>query len=289
LFKWGNNFTWAYTGNLTDSFKQKVKEFGGNVEGVLRFSIKWNESGKDNVDLDAHCKLPSGHIYYGDKMDHRSGGCLDVDIQRPNSQVPGNDKTAVENITWGNKSKMPIGNYTFYVNQYCGNLSDGFRAEIEFDGNIYSFDYPKEIRERQNVNVAVVTLDKNGTFTIKPSIECSNIPSTIWNISTNQFVPVTSIMYSPNYWSTADVNVGHQHIFFMLDGCVNDENPSGIFNEFLVNELNENKRVMAALGSKLKVEDTNDQLSGLGFALDKRNEVIVKVIGTSERIIKIKF
>ena len=289
LFKWGNNFTWAYTGNLTDSFKQKVKEFGGNVEGVLRFSIKWNESGKDNVDLDAHCKLPSGHIYYGDKMDHRSGGCLDVDIQRPSSQVPGNDKTAVENITWQNKSKMPIGDYAFYVNQYCGNLSDGFRAEIEFDGNIYSFDYPKGIRQGQNVNVAIVTLDKNGTFTIKPSIECSNTPITIWNISTSQFVPVTSIMYSPNYWSTADVNVGHQHIFFMLDGCVNDENPSGIFNEFLVNELNENKRVMAALGSRLKVEDTDDQLSGLGFALDKRNEVVVKVIGTSERIIKIKF
>ena len=75
----------------------------------------------------------------------------------------------------------------------------------------------------------------------------------------------------------------------MLKDCINDERPSGMFNEFLVQDLYEHRKVMEALGSKLRVEDNNDQLSGVGFATDKRNEVIVKVIGATERVLKIKF
>jgi hypothetical protein len=47
---------------------------------------------------------------------------------------------------------------------------------------------------------------------------------------------------------------------------------------------------MEALGNKLRVADSDDQLSGIGFALDKRDELLVKVItGATERLLKIKF
>ena len=39
----------------------------------------------------------------------------------------------------------------------------------------------------------------------------------------------------------------------------------------------------------MRVEDSDDQLSGVGFATDKRAEVILKVTGSVERVLKIKF
>ena len=287
MFKWGNNFGWAYSGNLTDSdMKDRVKAAGGNVTGDLRFSIQWNEDGRDNCDLDAHCIEPTGYeLYFGSaKKPYFSPtkGQLDVDIMSPNGKV------AVENITWMNRDTMKNGVYKFFVKQFSGSVKNGFRAEIEFDGQIYSFDYPHSMRSGENVMVAEVTLN-NGKFTIKELIPSSVSSKEIWGVKTNEFIPVSVICYSPNYWSNVENKVGHRHVFFMLKGCVNDENPSGMFNEFLVQDLYEHRKVMEALASKMRVEDTDDQLSGVGFAMDKRAEVVVKVIGSVERVLKIKF
>lgn len=291
MFKWNNGLSWAYTGNITDSdMKQNVKAAGGNVDGVLRFSIQWNESGKDNSDLDAHCIEPTGNeIYFGNCRKpeiSKLGGQLDIDITQPNTQMPG--KASVENITWLDKSRMKPGVYKFFVNQYAARGSKGFKAEVEFDGEIYSFEYNRPVSG--NVQVAEVTMDNNGNFTIKEKLSGSSTISSrnIWGVNTNQFVPVSVISYSPNYFDEQD-GIGHRHLFFFLKDCVNTEEPNGYYNEFLKNELTEHKRVFEALGAKCHVEDAEDQLSGIGFSMTKRAELIVKVKGATERIMKVKF
>lgn len=291
MFKWDNGLSWAYTGNITDSnMKQNVKAAGGNVDGVLRFSIQWNESGKDNSDLDAHCIEPTGNeIYFGNCRKpeiSKLGGQLDIDITQPIRQMPG--KASVENITWLDKSRMKPGVYKFFVNQYEARGSKGFKAEVEFDGEIYSFEYNHPVRG--NVQVAEVTMDNNGNFTIKEKLSGNSTISSrnIWGVNTNQFIPVSVISYSPNYFDEQD-GIGHRHLFFFLKDCVNTEEPNGYYNEFLKNELAEHKRVFEALGAKCHVEDTEDQLSGIGFSMTKRAELIVKVKGATERIMKVKF
>ena len=285
MFKWANGFSWAYTGNVTDSqIRDNVKNAGGKVDGVLRFSIQWNDKPDewDENDLDAHCVEPNDfEIYFDDKRDLSTGGNLDVDIIHPIRY-----KAAVENITWPDIKKMKKGEYSFYVNCFSSRGGKtGFRAEIEFDGNIYSFNYDKPLHGGQDVAVAKVML-KDGKFSIKELLPSSTSTREIWGVNSNQFVPVSVAMYSPNYWDDQTGN-GNRHYFFMLKDCVNPEKPNGFYNEFLKAELLQHKRVFEALGSQMAVKSVDDQLSGVGFSETKHDSFVVKVQGATERVLKV--
>ena len=292
MFKWNNGMSWAYTGNITDSdIKENVKAVGGSVTGIVRFSIQWNDgNGKDNSDLDAHCLEPQGgdHIYFSHKISRYTGGELDIDITDPIYQCKSNGGVAVENITYPSKERMKPGTYKFYVNQYSFRNSQGFKAEVEVNGEIHSYEYNTPVRG--NVDVAEVILDQSGNFKVVDKLpgNCATISKDVWGIKTLQFTPVSVVCYSPNYWDEQK-GIGHQHLFFMLKDCINPEEPNGYYNEFLKPELEQHRRVFEALGAKAHVKDVDDQLSGVGFSLTKRNDLIIKVKGATERVLKIKF
>lgn len=283
MFKWNNNFSWAYKGNIADSaIKENVKNAGGNVSGVLRFSIQWNDIDRDMNDLDAHCLEPNRfHINFSAKKSPYTNGALDIDIINPSPNEP-----AVENIIYPDKESMIEGRYIFFVHNFTfrGGRS-GFRAEIECDGELYQFDYRKPLQEKEVVEVAAVTFDKEKGFTVETLLPADVINREVWGLKTNTFVPVRAICLSPNYWD--DNQVGAKHYMFMLQDCVNEDQPNGFFNEYLKDELMKHKRVFEALGHNAKVDDCPNQLSGLGFSASRRNEVIVKIDG--KKVYKVKF
>lgn len=280
LFKWKNNFAWVYNGSMADSFKEKVKAAGGNVNGFLRCSLHWF-----NYD-DLHVTEPGGNeIYYGHKRG-LTGGTLDVDMNAGS----GKTRDAVENIIWTDQSKLRAGRYEVRVHNFCKreHIDFGFEVEIEINGELHKFNYDKMVSDREYIAVAIIKVDSIGNITLSPVIAegaTSYKSMNEWGIDTMRFQTVSCIMYSPNYWEGNEI--GNKHLFFMIDGCKNPDPVRGFFNEYLRPDLEkDHKRVFEAIGSRAKAEYNDNQLSGLGFSSTSHDEVVVKV---DNKPFKIKF
>lgn len=273
LLKWDNRFSWSYNGDVTDSIKERVKAAGGNVTGDVCCRLSWF----NYDDLDLHMTEPNYEIYFRNaKLRSPNGGMLDVDM----NAGTGRTRNPVENIFYETKRNMRNGIYSLFVHQYQKRESAdvGFEAEIDLLGTVYNFSYNKPVTQYQRIDIVKFKY-VSGKIEILESLPHAKSSKTIWNISTNQFHKVNILMLSPNHWNNRQV--GNKHYFFMLENCRNDGTPRGFYNEFLKNELTTHRKVFEIVGSKMKVDQTNEQLSGLGFSSTLRNEIVVNVSGDS--------
>jgi hypothetical protein len=283
LFKWGNNFSWSYQGDFADSIKERVKKAGGKVDGDLRCSLSWFNFD----DLDLHMKEPGGfEIYFASKRSDK-GGALDVDM----NAGCGSTRSAVENICYVDRRLMKPGLYTLAVHNYCKreSVDVGFEVEIEFDGIIYNFSHPNAVKDRDLVFVAEIHYSHEEGFKIGKSLPSSQVAKEAWGIKTQSFTPVETIMLSPNFWGEKGEGVGNKHYFFMLKNCKNEGTTRGFYNEFLGPELNQHRKVLEIVGSKMRTKESDTQLSGIGFSSTQRGHLLCKVKGSFTRTVKIVF
>ncbi len=303
LFKWPNLFSWSYHGDLADSdLRKRVQARGGRVDGVFRFSHSWNHDKRNASLMDLHVFMPGHHATvisaladrYGDRYGNlervgwnhrthpRSGGIQDVDYvnEAPAGYIP------VENITFPTLARMPEGRYVCKIHnwQLRAPTQGGFRAEIEFGGQLFQYEYDQPLKHKEWVTVAEVTLT-NGAFTIKHHLPESSSSKKIWNIDTETFQRVSVIMLSPNHWDGH--GVGNRHYFWMLAGCENDGTARGFYNEFLRGDLDQHRKVFELVGAKMRTEESENQLSGIGFSSTQRNHAIVRVGGS--RVVRVSF
>ena len=303
LFKWDSGFGWSYNGGVADSdLRRTVASKGGRVDGALRFSHMWNYHERNASLMDLHVFMPGWkgtvddgvHDSYGvgrrigwnHRDDHGSGGNQDVDYTTaaPAGYVP------VENISFPDIRHMPDGKYICKIHnwQLRNPTEGGFKAEIEFGGQVFQYEHRQPLKNKQWVTVAHVTL-KSGQFTIEHKLPHGAASRDGWGLTTETWVPVTTIMLSPNFWQGKEV--GNKHTFFMLEGCKNDEPVRGIYNEFLRPDLDKHRKVFEVLAGQTKVEVADEQLAGLGFSSTQRNSVTLRCTDSAwkQRQYKVNF
>lgn len=280
MLKWDKNFSWSYAGEVTDSIKERVKAAGGNVEGFLRISLAWSNAD----DLDLHMRTPSGEqLYYGSRR--KAGAFLDIDM---NGMDKHDDQNPVENIIFVDPKTAEEGIYKVWVHQFNRRSGErvGFTVQLDHNGEQYDFNHPREHRHG-DVQVVTFRYTRKGGVEIIESMPHTKQSKEVWGVTTEQFQKVSVVMNSPNHWDGQAV--GNKHYFFMLEDAKQPGGTRGFYNEYLRNELNEHRQVFEHLGGKMKVEPSDEQLSGLGFSDTQRNELTVKVTGAFTRTLKVIF
>jgi len=281
LFKWDNPFSWAYSGGITDSIKEKVKAAGGRVDGELRVSLSWF----NYDDLDLHVHEPKGNeIYYSKKSNPNTTGTLDVDMNAGSAKT----RSAVENIVWTNKKSMEEGTYKVVVHNFSRRetIDKGFIVQIECQNEVFDFEFDNSPKGNEHQKIITFSYSKTKGIIIDGEAKSTLVNKDKWELKTNRFHKVKNILLSPNFWNN---KIGNKHYMFLLENCISNEPTRPFFNEFLKGELDTHRKFFEILGTKLNVSPTNTQLSGLGFSETQRNHLIVKVEGSFKRTIKINF
>ncbi len=282
MFKWPNNFSWSYAGDLADSIKERVKKAGGRVDADFRCSLSWSNFD----DLDLHLAEPSGNvIYFAQKLSTQTNGQLDVDMNAGH----GATRSAVENIFYPDRKKMQEGEYKLQVHNFCKRetVDVGFDAEIEFDGVVRSFSHPKDLPGRKAVQVARFKYTHKSGLELLESLPSAQTSKTVWGLPTQTFHKANVVMLSPNCWDGHAV--GNRHYFFMLEGCRNEGTARGFFNEMLLESLSPHRKVFEAVGAKMRTDESDRQLSGVGFSSTQRNHVMCRTTGSFARTVKVNF
>lgn len=282
LFKWDNNFSWSYNGEVTDSIKERVKAAGGAIEGYLCCRLAWDYAD----DLDFHMHEANGNcIYFGNRRQTSAcGGMLDVDA----NGADGPRANPVENIFYKTNTNMKEGLYRLAVKNFT-RRSDGrgFEVEVEFGGNTFTFSHAGALRTGESMDIVQLQYTKVNGLTIAASIPSTQTSKELWGIPSQTFHQVNVMMMSPNYWD--DKAQGNKHYFFMLQDCKNPGKARGFYNEFLNSAFDTHRKVFEIVGSTMKTDESEQQLSGLGFSSTQKSSVVVRVKGSFTRNLKINF
>lgn len=283
LMAWGNHHSWSYRGGLAgvSQIKERVKAAGGATAGALRFSLAWG----NHDDYDLHMYEPSGfHVCYNATYSPRTGAQLDLDANSPGS---GLTRTPVENIIFPDRKRMTKGVYKIVVRNYAHReaANPGFELEVEFEGKVYTFRYPKGLRTKEEVAVASFEYDGSDLVLLPGHIDCSEAKETVWGLETGSFARVQMIVPSPNHWEGE--KSGEKHLFFVLEGCRPDEAVRGFYNEFLRSDLSEHRKAMELVGSRVSASPSPGELAGLGFQPSVPAELVVRTTGATRRTLRV--
>ncbi|MBR5640335.1 MAG: hypothetical protein IKW83_11505 [Muribaculaceae bacterium] len=148
-----------------EDVREIVDSIGGNNDGFMQFTITWNKNGRDIVDLDAHAIEPTGHIFFEQHNKNkgqrptRSGGELDIDMQRPREK-------GAENITWPSANQLADGKYEFYIDNYTDDPFSECTAMLRVGNKSFLYKVG-HFSKRTPVKIAVVTIKNHQVEDIK--------------------------------------------------------------------------------------------------------------------------
>lgn len=286
LFAWNNPVAWSYSGNVTDTITERVKTAGGNVAALLRFSLAWSNS--DDLDLHVRYTGPGGQeeIYYAHKTAVTPGlrGSLDVDMNAFSIT-----RDPVENVAF--TSLLP-GRYQVSVRNFNQRerRAAGFTLQVASAAGTQNYTHAAAVDNKRTVACLTATVDRAGhvTFDVAGHMTPDTGNGEKWGVPFGQYADVHCVMLSPNHWDGQAC--GNRHWFFLLKDARTDEQPRGIYNEYLHPDLRPHRRTFDVIGERSKIPLDDQQLSGIGVSSTLRKTVIAEVTtDTSRRTYRVNF